>query len=432
MATVTFSYRSKKERANLEARLSFRVPENPNPISFYTRSKIQVSKEFWNEYKSKKSFKDKSKIDDKKEIDDHIHDLRTYVIEHFDKTDLNKINKEWFKQVVEHFYNPPAPETKPNETDTIPVELIQYIEYYKQDKGSELSKAQKTKWEVIKNKLLRFEKTNAKPILLKEVNGNFKKAFRTYYEKENYSQNTIQREFGFIKTLCRHARSKGMEVSPDLDTLSFKKDDKVPKIYLDNAELKAIKDLKDLPDYLDNARDWLLISCYTGQRVSDFMRFTKDMIRFEKGVPVLEFDQVKTDKSMTIPLLPEVMEVLKKRNGDFPRQISDQRYNEYLKEVCKKAGITKKIKGKLQLNIEEDTKKKSKMRNVIGVYPKYKLISSHVGRRSFATNYYGTLPTTYLINITGHSTEKMFLTYIGKGQNDLALAAYEYLTKTKA
>lgn len=187
-----------------------------------------------------------------------------------------------------------------------------------------------------------------------------------------------------------------------------------------------------MPDYLDNARDWLLISCYTGQRVSDFMRFTKDMIRFEKGVPVLEFDQVKTDKSMTIPLLPEVMEVLKKRNGDFPRQISDQRYNEYLKEVCKKAGITKKIKGKLQLNIEEDTKKKSKMRNVIGVYPKYKLISSHVGRRSFATNYYGTLPTTYLINITGHSTEKMFLTYIGKGQNDLALAAYEYLTKTKA
>ncbi len=424
MATVTFSYRSKKDKANLEARLSFRVPEKKHPISFYTRSNVIASKEFWDEYKSNMGFKDKEKKDLKKDIDDETYNLCTYVINEFEKTNINQINKDWFKKTVNQFYNPIQPE--PTESDTLPTELVKYIEYYTDFKGNELSKAQKTKWEVIKHKMQRFETSLDKPILLKDVNENFKKLFRNYYQKEAYSQNTMQREFGFLKTLCRHARSKGLELSPDLDTLSFKKD-KVSNIYLDVNELKAIKELKGLGEALSNARDWLLISCYTGQRVSDFMRFNKDMIRVEKNVPILEFDQVKTGKSMTIPLLPEVMEIINKSNGNFPRAISDQRYNEYIKEVCQEAGINKMTKGKLQKNIADDPKKQSKMRNVSGVYPKYKLVSSHIGRRTFATNYYGKLPTSYLINITGHSTEKMFLTYLNKGQKDIAFDAYNYL-----
>jgi hypothetical protein len=49
-----------------------------------------------------------------------------------------------------------------------------------------------------------------------------------------------------------------------------------------------------------------------------------------------------------------------------------------------------------------------------------------VGRRSFATNFYGKIPTTYLIYITGHSTEAMFLNYIGKSNKDLALEVSDY------
>ena len=36
-------------------------------------------------------------------------------------------------------------------------------------------------------------------------------------------------------------------------------------------------------DNYENAKDWLIISCYTGQRISDFMRFGKSMIRHEKN-----------------------------------------------------------------------------------------------------------------------------------------------------
>ncbi len=75
MATITFSYRSKKSEAALEARLSFRVkgdnlnPKNgaEMPYSYYTRSRIKISKPFWDDYRKGKKFKDIDKqIEDAK------------------------------------------------------------------------------------------------------------------------------------------------------------------------------------------------------------------------------------------------------------------------------------------------------------------------------------------------------------------------------
>ena len=43
-------------------------------------------------------------------------------------------------------------------------------------------------------------------------------------------------------------------------------------------------------------------------------------------------------------------------------------------------------------------------------------------RRSFASNYYGKIETPLLMNITGHTKESTFLTYIGTHQNKDALA----------
>ncbi|MBK6836268.1 MAG: hypothetical protein IPG89_19210 [Bacteroidetes bacterium] len=47
---------------------------------------------------------------------------------------------------------------------------------------------------------------------------------------------------------------------------------------------------------------------------------------------------------MSIPLSKRVIAILEKRSGEFPRQISDQRYNEYIKEVCKLGWFNKKNK----------------------------------------------------------------------------------------
>ncbi len=113
---------------------------------------------------------------------------------------------------------------------------------------------------------------------------------------------------------------------------------------------------------------------------------------------------------MTISLHPKVLAILDKRNGEFPRAISDQRYNEYIKKVCKLAQLKEMLEGKKQVDIDPKGKE-SKIRAVSGTFEKWELVTSHIGRRSFATNFYGNIPTAYLIYVTGHSSESMFLWY---------------------
>jgi integrase len=53
--------------------------------------------------------------------------------------------------------------------------------------------------------------------------------------------------------------------------------------------------------------------------------------------------------------------------------------------------------------------------------PKYDLITSHTGRRSFCTNMYKRgLPTLMIMSISGHKTEKSFLKYIKVRQEEHA------------
>lgn len=57
-------------------------------------------------------------------------------------------------------------------------------------------------------------------------------------------------------------------------------------------------------------------------------------------------------------------------------------------------------------------------------------ISSHTARRSFATNYYlEGFPTIDLMKITGHKTEKAFLTYIKVSQLDTAKRLNQHMKK---
>jgi hypothetical protein len=107
----------------------------------------------------------------------------------------------------------------------------------------------------------------------------------------------------------------------------------------------------------------------------------------------------------------------------FPYAISDQKYNDYIKTVCEIAEITQIVTGSKLI----ETKPKSGIfRKVSKEYRKCDLVSSHIGRRSFATNFYSKIPTSLMINITGHSTEQMYLVYVGKSSQDLAKETFKY------
>lgn len=73
-----------------------------------------------------------------------------------------------------------------------------------------------------------------------------------------------------------------------------------------------------------------------------------------------------------------VMQTHKKRRGEFPKSMSDQKYNMYIKNVCKLAKLNQKVKG--------SRKNPKTQRKETGVFEKWELVTSHIGRRSFATN----------------------------------------------
>lgn len=420
MATINFLYRSTRKEAPINLRLLYSHQGKKQVIGGKTQK--VVSKDYWDNDHSKQRINDIERSNFQKEVLKHNTNLENYILKEFYKADPNDVNKDWLKKQIELFYNPEK------DKNQAPAVLVDFFDFYTDIKKNDLSETRKRRLKIVKRKVKRFEKHTGQTVKIPNVDDVFKNAFLDFGKEKDYSINTLKSDFSVIKTVCIYAQQWDIKTSPQLKNLKVKAES-IKSPYLNPDELQKIKEL-DLSenDRLDNARDWLLISCYTGQRVSDFMRFTSEMIIKQDGNQFLEFKQQKTGKRIVIPFLKEARDVVKKQNGRFPRAITPERYNDYIKEVCEAAKLTEKIKGKKIKFIGEQQKKATRndYRKEAGYFEKWLLVSSHIGRRSFATNYYGKVPTNYLIKITGHSTEKMFLNYIHKSESDTAKDAFKY------
>ena len=409
MASINLLLQSKKNPAVIYIRL-----RDGRTLDIKAKTNYHIDPANWDEAEQRPTKKALKDIDNAN-LDTDLATLKNELLKEYNKSKgVKTIDSQWLKD----FINPPQEEEK------LPDKLVDYIDTYIEFKKAEVKPSTITKCNVIKHLLQRYQEHTKSIVYIRDVDAKFKLNFEQYCISVGYAPNTTARNIRFIKTFCRHAKSNGIETHYQLDSIKAKYH-KVENIYLDEKEIEAIEKIKskDLTEGLENARDWLLISCYCGQRVSDFLRFDKLMIRYEKNKkgelkPLIEFTQVKTEKVMTIPLHSKIIEIMQKYDGNFPRKISDQRYNEHIKKVCELANIITPIHGTLyDHNLKEKVTKE---------YPKWMFVSSHIGRRSFASNNYGKIPTSFLMYITGHSTEAMFLTYIGKSNKDIAMELTNY------
>ncbi len=260
------------------------------------------------------------------------------------------------------------------------------------------------------NRLKEFEKTTKKRIKLNDFSINVYDKFIDYLiEEKKYAINYAGDLIKIIKVFHSKAEELGYIVCQDYKSSNFTVlKEKSIAIALNEDEIQAILDYDFSDnDRLQNCRDLAIIGLWTGLRVSDFLNLPKININ-DKFITV---QPQKTKHSsgikVVIPLHHHIKEVISKRG--MPRMISDIKFNKYIKEICKIVGIDNTIKGSLMV-YDEDVKE---YRKKVGYFPKYKLVSSHTCRRSFATNLYKmNFPTLSIMNITGHTTEKSFLTYI--------------------
>ncbi len=405
-----------KKRKNPYSKIFIRLWESKK-FDFMTSTGLQIKYDFWDSKNQK--VKNKVEAMDKDFINDKLLTLNIFVVGQFniDYNDGEVITADWLKNTVNNYFKRPS-DLKPEK-----VFFVDWIKSFVETapkrlhKGNNLSETTIKKYNTTLNNLINYEAFKGVRLRFEDITLNF------YFDFVDYCRNTLKLGINTIGTrikavkfFCRQIDLEGLPISQQYKHPEFvAQEEKAEDIYLTTAEIQTIfnYDFSGTP-YLDNARDLLIIGLNTGLRISDFMRLDLSHIKAD----TIRIKAQKTGKIAEIPINEQIERTLIKNGGKLPRSISEQKFNEYLKEIGEKVGFSEMVHGAKMDCINEDEAKakgvKKLFRKVSGTFPKYELMTSHICRRSFATNLYGQIPTPVIMAITGHATETQFLTYIKK------------------
>jgi len=366
----------------------------------------------------------KGKTDDIKNLIVDLDDLAVLITRTFNKDEPAgvEITGDWLQSQIDLFNG----KTNKVDLDILTTYIQKYIDEApfkqnaKKELGLSIGRVQNLK--LFKSTILKYESEvfKGKSILIKDINLQFLEKFKMWMFNKGYSTNYVGKNIANFRTVCRDAGKNDIVISTQVKNFKGISESREPEdiITLDELEQEQIKKAVLLREALINARKWLLLGCLIGQRAGDLLNITEKNIKEIAGVKIIELKQQKTGKLVAIPLLPEALEIIE---SGLPYKISLSRFNEYIKDVCQIAGLDKPTKARIKEKVGQPHKK--------DIFPKWEVISSHVCRRSFATNFYGRIPTPILMNITAHGTERMFLLYIGKTTYDNAFQMIEYFNK---
>lgn len=234
-------------------------------------------------------------------------------------------------------------------------------------------------------------------------------AFLTFLrEKENLSNETIVKQFANLKWFLRWALRNNYHKSTVFENYKPKLATTKKKIiFLTIDEIRKLKacELPENKAYLERVRDVFIFCCFTGLRHSDVYNLRRSDVKDDH----IEVTTIKTADTLSIDLNDEARRILDKYNDcEFPDNkalpvISNQKMNDYLKELCKLAGFDEKI---------HLTKHHGSDR-IDMVYHKYELIGTHQGRKSFICNALAAgIPVNVVMKWTGHNDYKAIKPYI--------------------
>lgn len=215
--------------------------------------------------------------------------------------------------------------------------------------------------------------------------------------------NTRGSHVKFVKACMNEAFKNRLHKNEEFRTFR-KETEQVDAVYLTNEEVTKIAELPLCGSHAV-ARDLFVIGCHTGMRFSDYSRLSMDDI----SDGIIHFITQKCKTPVDLPAHPRVVKILERHNGKAPK-MTPQKFNLYIKEVCKEAKINESI---LVRKGGKHTR-----------YEKWELVSSHTARRTGLTNMYKAgIPTFRCMMVSGHKTEQVFLTYLRITQEENA----EYL-----
>ncbi|MCK5208520.1 MAG: site-specific integrase [Cyclobacteriaceae bacterium] len=265
----------------------------------------------------------------------------------------------------------------------------------------------------LENHLKKFESESSEPIKINRINAEFWFKIKAYFIAKGMSNNSINKNLKYFKRFIRYCWKEKLIKNIDIEEdFPYLDETEVLKIALKNHEVEDLTNLKITSKELDIHRDWFLTQIYTGQRVSDLPGIFKNLDLSSNGISIM---QKKGGTVVFIPLFGKLREHLEKlmiKHPDGLPAISDQKYNQGIKEVIKMLPSSTQIH---QYYIKSGNQRKIMNKQ------RYELVTTHTARRTFVTlGRMNNIPDDLLMKITGHKSFKQFLDYCKVDDVDLA------------
>ncbi len=242
------------------------------------------------------------------------------------------------------------------------LELIQYHnDNFESRIGTDFSLSTFKKYRVTFSRIKEFvQHSFSKPDLkLKELSYKFMADFEHFLKTVHHNDhNTAIKHCKNLKKIINMALLNGWIKSNPFTAFKCSYKD-VDRVYLTQQELEQIENKTFSSRKLQITRDIFLFQCYTGLAFADMAKLRQEDISMGiDGGRWIITRRKKTDVRSAIPLLPKALALLDKYNAGADKPIlpfySIQKFNSYLHEIADVCGINKNI-------------------------------TSHVGRRTFAT-----------------------------------------------
>lgn len=400
MATIKYLLQSKKESSQIYLRLS--AGRNTN---IKKKTEFVINPKEWSE---KTSFP-KQNTAENKQLTSKLNKLKDYIYNKYNEDISNGviIDSNWLENNINSCFN----RIEQTDLNLIVNYLQEMIDsaHLRENRGGKIGLSEGTikNYNNFKKIIIEYQNYINKQIRFIDITKSFCDSFKEWLLNEKkYSVNYTGKQFEFIKTISIDAHKNDYNVTPySINIKSFREADQNRYIQtLNFEEIEQIYNTEMPTKHLDEVKKWILIGCYIGQRGSDLLNISKESIRVNPNGLYIDIIQKKTNKNVTIGVSKDyIIDIILNK---FPEKVSLNKINKHISKVCELAEINSIVKGYI---INEKTGLRELKED-----NKYKFITSHSLRRSFATNFYKKIPTPILINITGHSTESMFLKYINK------------------
>ena len=224
---------------------------------------------------------------------------------------------------------------------------------------------------------------------------------------ERVAQSTARTYFAVFKAILKRYEDD-VDFCKEYANILKAKNEKPVKTFLTMKELERLERVEVKTEYERIVLDEFLIGAYTGMRISD----AKEISEENMANGYISYVSIKTGVHAVVPMKAGIAERIRRVQAN-ESDVNLMTYNRVLRNLCKRAGITERVKV-----FKAGEHKKGE---------KWEYVSSHTARQSFCTNLANLgVPLVDIMSMAGHTSTQMTERYLVRSSANVNNKALKY------